>query len=181
MQIKQSTIAIQRRPILIMNVTCGNCAKEFDYNSVPEVRMGAVACPHCQSIIDQTGKVWFKGAKPSLGNRVWRIVTQPFKNTDTGEDDAHVELVGPGYYTRCDKNVSERLAVPKKVEGPFTFHNNGYGTMQISDGEGRMVATISFGKHNLRHMSGIKQPDEEEALWLVNTIVAALNNEQTTN
>jgi len=37
-------------------VTCKNCGKIFDYGKQPEVAMGAVKCPHCGAIVDQTGK-----------------------------------------------------------------------------------------------------------------------------
>jgi rRNA maturation endonuclease Nob1 len=38
-------------------VTCQGCKKSVDYARQPEVSMGAVKCPHCGAIIDQSGKV----------------------------------------------------------------------------------------------------------------------------
>jgi len=37
-------------------VKCENCQREFDYAKVPEAYMGAVKCPNCKAIIDQTGR-----------------------------------------------------------------------------------------------------------------------------
>ncbi len=112
----------------------------------------------------------------SLGNKVWRIVTQTYQSTETGKEEVHTELVGPGYYTRMDKNVTERLAVPKPIHGPFTFHNNGYGTIQLMDGDQRMVCAVSFGKGFARMCDKPEQfVAEEEALWLAKTIVDTLN------
>ena len=41
-------------------VICQNCDATFDYNSVPEISMGAIECPICYATIDQTGKVYSK-------------------------------------------------------------------------------------------------------------------------
>lgn len=38
------------------SITCSVCNKSVDYNAQPEVAMGSIMCPHCNSIIDQTGK-----------------------------------------------------------------------------------------------------------------------------
>jgi DNA-directed RNA polymerase subunit RPC12/RpoP len=38
-------------------ITCKWCGKSVDYGKLPEVAMGAVKCPHCGAIIDQSGKV----------------------------------------------------------------------------------------------------------------------------
>lgn len=38
-------------------VTCKGCGKSFNYGSQPEVSMGAVKCPHCGAVVDQSGKV----------------------------------------------------------------------------------------------------------------------------
>jgi len=39
------------------NVACENCGHAFDPCHVPEVAMGAVACPKCESHLDQDGRV----------------------------------------------------------------------------------------------------------------------------
>jgi predicted Zn-ribbon and HTH transcriptional regulator len=53
-------------------VTCANCGKQFDYAVTPEVAMGAVACPNCKSLLDQTGQVlltpWQKQIADKLNN-----------------------------------------------------------------------------------------------------------------
>jgi len=46
-------------PTVETKVTCSNCKQELDYTKIPETCMGAVKCPNCLSIIDQTGKVLF--------------------------------------------------------------------------------------------------------------------------
>lgn len=38
-------------------VTCGSCKKIFDYSKVPEIIIDAIRCPHCQRVLDQSGKV----------------------------------------------------------------------------------------------------------------------------
>ncbi|ABL01402.1 hypothetical protein [Pelobacter propionicus] len=106
-----------------------------------------------------------------LPRNTWRYVTQPYKDRK-GNNCIHKELVSPGDYTRIDKNIEERLAVPTPVKGPFTMHNNGYGTLQISDGNNRMVTAVSFYQDG-RDPS--QQVEAEEALWLGNVIVEALN------
>ena len=39
-----------------LGVVCQECKKVVDYEHLPEVCMGAIECPFCHSIIDQTGK-----------------------------------------------------------------------------------------------------------------------------
>lgn len=38
-------------------VKCKGCKKLVDYANQPEVSMGAVKCPHCGAIINQSGDV----------------------------------------------------------------------------------------------------------------------------
>ena len=41
-----------------LSVICQSCKNPVDYEHIPEVAMGAIECPICHSVIDQTGKVW---------------------------------------------------------------------------------------------------------------------------
>jgi hypothetical protein len=65
-------------------VRCQNCQFEFDYTSVPEVKMGATRCPKCKAIIDQEGnilqkpidKAWHKCNCPTCKIENWEILVQ---------------------------------------------------------------------------------------------------------
>jgi hypothetical protein len=73
------------------SVSCGKCRRRFDYNSVPECAMGAVKCPSCGTVVDQTGSVLSEGGhkagctcgfcknKGSFGKKP--------KDSDSGPDD----------------------------------------------------------------------------------------------
>ena len=89
----------------------------------------------------------------------WRVVTQKREN------DTLIELTGPGYYTRIDKGVTEREAIPKPVKGPFIIHNNGHG-IQIISADDKLAGFIRFGDDKL---------DLEEALWVAQKCLEALN------
>lgn len=60
------------------DVICENCNATFDYNSVPEISMGAIECPICHETIDQTGKKHPKKKKK---------VYAPFKTIDELPDN----------------------------------------------------------------------------------------------
>lgn len=109
-----------------------------------------------------------------MSEETWRIVTQKIELKD-GSESIHTELVAPGYYTRRDKNVTERLAVPKEISGPFSIHNNGYGTLQILDGKYRMVGAIDF---DIPKIITDQNVESEEALWLAQKIIKALNSKE---
>lgn len=58
-------------------VVCKNCNATFDYNSVPEISMGAIECPICHETIDQTGTVYSKKEE----------IQAPFNNIDELPDN----------------------------------------------------------------------------------------------
>ncbi len=69
-------------------ITCESCNAEFDYNSVPEISMGAIECPSCSEVIDQTGKKHPKKKKKDT-------VYAPFENIDELPDNVRNVLPIP--------------------------------------------------------------------------------------
>ena len=110
-----------------------------------------------------------------LSNKIWRIVTQPWQGDD-GREHVRTELTGPGYYTRCDKGVQERPAVPKPIKGPFTIACNGF-CMQLISGDDRLVGSfhLNCGDDANPHHDLL---DHEEALWLAQEVQKHLNSLQ---
>jgi mannose-6-phosphate isomerase-like protein (cupin superfamily) len=47
-------------------IKCKGCGKAVNYNQEPEIAMGAIKCPLCGVVIDQTGKVHQKKTLSSL-------------------------------------------------------------------------------------------------------------------
>ena len=38
-------------------IVCQKCRQPFNYGSQPEIAMGAIKCPYCNTILTQTGEI----------------------------------------------------------------------------------------------------------------------------
>lgn len=107
-----------------------------------------------------------------LNKKTWRINTQPWTDRE-GRPHTRIELVAPGYYSRVDKGVEERLAEPKPIPGPFTLSRDGNWYTYLIDDNARELATI--------YLCGPRDPEQqlkiEEGLKLGEAILGMLNGE----
>lgn len=103
---------------------CQNCHEKIDYGKEPEVTRGAIKCPKCGAIIDQTGKVQTEdgegkekynceciecGYKMSSDKHC-----NDLKCPECGGQMRREERPGPGHLTRRIKNKDAEIAITGK-------------------------------------------------------------------
>lgn len=96
-EVKVEETPVQAQPIVnaepivpeIPKTKCANCQLEFDYNKVTETCMGAIKCPSCKAVIDQSGKmlyppqiVDFRVGCPACASHNWVILSQDDKKAN---------------------------------------------------------------------------------------------------
>lgn len=108
--------------------------------------------------------------KKFRATNAWRLQRRVWRDRD-GEEHSTDELVLPRYSVTLDSGMSYKQAEIKPVDGPFRVNtSNGY-VMHITNEAGQLVAMVPTKDR----AGGISL---EQAAWVAETIVAALNATQ---
>ena len=94
-------------------MVCGFCKNNFDYGSLPEIAMGAAKCPHCGTVIDQTGKVCEQPEFPEA--RIKQVIADAKARNIFAREETESDMRRMAIQFLRDIDVKEKAVLPKDI------------------------------------------------------------------